>query len=199
MAYEHAVVLTGGIATGKSTASALMRLYGFRIIDADTVAREMLDRHAEAVAETFGPDYLDASGRVDRKALGSLVFENPEERRRLEALLHPPIREEIRRQSDEQERLGKPYLIDIPLFFETGGDYPIEHSIVVYTPRETQLRRLMKRDGFSEKEARQRIDAQLDIEEKRRRATWVIDNSGDLAQLSSECERVKEEILKAFS
>jgi len=198
MAYEHAVVLTGGIATGKSTAAALLKLYGFRIIDADTIARQMLDRHSEKVVEAFGDRILDLSGTIDRKALGKIVFENPEERRRLEALLHPPIREEIRLQSEEQERLGKPYLIDIPLFFETGSDYSIGHSIVVYAPREIQLQRLRKRDGFDEAEARQRIDAQLDIEKKRHQATWVIDNSGDLSQLSSECERVKEEILKTF-
>ncbi|ADV45305.1 dephospho-CoA kinase [Nitratifractor salsuginis] len=197
MAYEHAVILTGGIATGKSTATALLQLYGFRVIDADAIAHEMLDRHADEVVKRFGAEFLTEGGKIDRKALGAHIFAHPEERKALEAILHPPIREEILRRSEEQERLGKPYLIDIPLFFESG-EYPIEKSVVVYTPKEIQLRRLMERDGFSEEEAKRRIDAQLDIEEKRKRATWVIDNSGDLKQLSRECERVKEGILKTF-
>lgn len=198
MAYEHAVVLTGGIATGKSSAGALLKLFGFRIIDADAIAHEILDREAARIAERFGEEML-AEGRVDRRRLGERIFADPEERKALEAIVHPPIREEILRRSEEQESLGKPYLIDIPLFFETGRDYPITRSVVVYAPRPLQLARLMKRDKLDEAEALQRLDAQLDIEEKRRRATWVIDNSGDLAQLSAECERVKEEILKAFS
>ncbi len=198
MAYEHAVVLTGGIATGKSSAGALLKLFGFRIIDADAIAHEILDREAARIAERFGEEML-AEGRVDRRRLGERIFADPEERKALEAIVHPPIREEILRRSEEQESLGKPYLIDIPLFFETGRDYPITRSVVVYAPRPLQLARLMKRDKLDEAEALQRLDAQLDIEEKRRRATWVIDNSGDLAQLSAECERVKEEILRAFS
>ncbi len=198
MAYEHAVVLTGGIATGKSTAAALLRLLGFRIIDADAIAHEMLDREAAQIAELFGRDCLDAEGRVDRKVLGARVFADPARRKRLEALLHPPIRREIARESQEQERLGRPYLIDIPLFYETG-DYPIEKVAVVYAPRSLQLERLMKREGLGEEEAELRLQAQLDIEAKRRRATWVLDNSGDLKQLQHECERLKEAILDSFS
>jgi dephospho-CoA kinase len=197
MAFEHAVVLTGGIATGKSTVASLMALYGFRLIDADRVAHEVLDRLAPRVAERFGETYLTPEGGIDRKALGAYIFAHPEERKALEAILHPPIREEIGRLAREQERFGKPYLIDIPLFFESGS-YPIERSVVVYAPRPLQLQRLMKREGFGEAEALRRIDAQTDIEEKRRRATWVIDNSGDLAQLAAECERVKGEILADF-
>lgn len=199
MAYEHAVVLTGGIATGKSTAATLFSLYGFRIIDADKIAHEVLDRMAPAVAERFGSEYLLPDGGVDRKALGAHIFAHPEERKALEAIVHPPVREEILRRSEEQERFGKPYLIDIPLFFETGSDYPIERTIVIYAPRATQLKRLMEREGMNEDEALRRIEAQMDIEEKRGRATWVVDNSGDLARLSAECERVKGEILKDFS
>ncbi len=198
MAFEHAVVLTGGIASGKSTAGALLSMLGFRIIDADAIAHKVLQEQAPCIAELFGREYLDAEGKVDRKALGSLVFADASARRELEAIVHPPIREEIRRQSEEQERFAKPYLIDIPLFYETG-DYPVEKVVVVYAPRSTQRERLVQREGLSEAEAEARLDAQLDIEEKRRRATWVIDNSGDLKQLQWECERVREEILKAFS
>ncbi len=192
MAFEHAVALTGGIASGKSTACNLLRLYGLRVIDADAIAREALQAEAGRVAEIFGDRYV-VDGKVDRKALGALVFSDSEARKRLEELLHPKIREEIVRQSEEQDRLGGPYIVDIPLFFETGA-YPIERVVVVYAPREIQKRRLMEREGLSEAEAEARLGAQMDIEEKKRRATYVIDNSGNLKDLQRECERVFKEI-----
>ncbi len=192
MAFEHAVALTGGIASGKSTACNLLRLYGLRVIDADAIAREALQAEAGRVAEIFGDRYV-VDGKVDRKALGALVFSDSEARKRLEELLHPKIREEIVRQSEEQDRLGGPYIVDIPLFFETGA-YPIERVVVVYAPREIQKRRLMEREGLSEAEAEARLGAQMDIEEKKRRATYVIDNSGNLKDLQRECERIFKEI-----
>ncbi len=196
MAFEYAVVLTGGIATGKSTATTILSLLGFRFIDADTIAHAVLDAQHAAVAERFGAE-LVTEGKVDRKALGAMIFADPQKRRELEALLHPLIEEAIRAQAQKQDALGKPYLIDIPLFFERGA-YPIERSVVVYAPAQTQLKRLMDREGFSEAEALQRIEAQMDIEAKRAQATWVIDNTGDLAHLQAECERVKGLILQDF-
>ncbi len=196
--FERAVALTGGIATGKSTAAVILSMLGFRIIDADTIAHRMLELHTPEIVREFGEGILDETGAIERKRLGAIVFGDPEARARLEAILHPPIREEIERESLRQERLGKPYLIDIPLFYETGH-YPIERVTVVYAPRQTQLERLIKRDGLSQEEALRRLEAQLDIETKRSRADWVIDNSGDLRQLQRECERIQEEILKVFS
>ncbi|WP_456452594.1 dephospho-CoA kinase [Hydrogenimonas sp.] len=192
MAFKHAIALTGGIASGKSTACNLLKLYGLRIIDADAIARRMLDENAAAVAELFGPEYL-TEGRVDRKKLGVLVFSDEGARKTLENLLHPKIREEIERQSEAQDALGGPYIVDIPLFFETGS-YPIEKVVVVYAPRDIQKKRLMEREGLGDEEAEARLNAQMDIEEKRKRATWVIDNSGNLKQLQKETERVFDEI-----
>jgi len=197
MAFEYAVALTGGIATGKSSATMLLSLYGFRFIDADKITHRVLDENLERIADLFGTEYV-AGGKVDRGKLGKLVFADKVKRQDLEALLHPLIYEEIMRLSEEQDRFKKPYIIDIPLFFE-GDRYPISQSIVIYTPREKQLERLMKRDGYSEEEALRRIESQMDIEEKRKRATYVIDNSGDLKQLQRECDRVKDEIILAFS
>ena len=195
-AFKKAVALTGGIGTGKSSASAILSLYGFRVIDADKVAHEVLDSKYLEIAKIFGDEYID-NNRVNRKKLGALVFENPNARRELEEIVHSAIFLEIEKLSLKQESLGKPYLIDIPLFFERG-DYPIERVVTVYAPKSLQIQRVMKRDKLSEKEALQRIEAQMDIELKRERANWVIDNSGSLAQLQSECERVKDEILKSF-
>jgi len=191
---KNAIVLTGGIASGKSTVSSLMKLYGFRVIDADTIAHEVLESSQAEISNTFGSEFIK-DNRVDRKALGALIFANKDKRATLEAIVHPKIKERIYEEALKLERFEKPYLIDIPLFFEREGVYNINKVIVVYTPQTIQLERLIKREGLSELEAMQRIKAQLPIEEKRKKATFLIDNSKDLAHLQSECERVKEEIL----
>lgn len=193
MAFKYAIALTGSIATGKSSVVARLASFGFQIIDADKIAHRILDEQHHVVADMFGTA-LVKEGKVDRKALGAIVFSDSSKREELEALLHPLIYKEIERLSEQQDRLKKPYFIDIPLFFENDR-YPIERSLVVYTTEAQQLERLMQRDGYTEEEARQRINTQLPVEEKRKRATYVIDNSGTLTQLEKECERVKEEIL----
>jgi len=193
MAFKYAIVLTGSIATGKSSTVKLLEASGFHIIDADKIAHKILDEQHEAIAQKFG-ETLVHEGKVDRKALGAIVFSDKTKRKELEALLHPLIYDEIERLSIEQDRLGKPYFIDIPLFFENKR-YPIEKSLVVYTTEEQQLERLMQREGYTKEEALNRIHSQIPVEEKRKLATYVIDNSGTLTQLEKECERVKEEIL----
>ncbi|WOE72403.1 dephospho-CoA kinase [Hydrogenimonas thermophila] len=194
MAYEYAIALTGGIASGKSTVCNLLRLYGLRIIDADAIARQMLDSESDAVSKLFGKEYI-VDGKVDRKALGRLIFSDNDARKKLEELLHPKIRAEIERQSEEQDRLKGPYIVDIPLFFETGN-YPIEKVIVVYAPREIQKRRLIDREGLSDEEAEARLNAQIDIEKKKKLATWVIDNSKNLKHLQQETEQIFNKITK---
>lgn len=192
MAFKYAIALTGGIATGKSTVASLLGLNGLRIIDADTISHRILDENSSWVAEHFGNGFVKG-GKVDRPALGKLVFSDPEAKKKLENFLHPKIRAAIEAESEKQDRLGYPYLIDIPLFFETQS-YPIKESVVVYTPKKLQLERFMKRNGFSEEESLRRIESQMDIEEKKARATWVIDNSSNLKHLQKECERFVETI-----
>jgi len=196
MAFEYAVVLTGSIATGKSTVAQFFSFFGFTVIDADRIAHQVLDREHHAIAQMFGEEVVKKN-KVKRKKLGKLVFKDAKKRKQLEAFVHPLIYEEIERLSEEEDTFGKPYLIDIPLFFETKR-YPIEKVLVVYKNEEKQLERLMKRDGFSEKDAKKRIATQISIEEKREKATYVVDNMGDLHHLKNECERVKEEILGDF-
>ncbi|RUM70445.1 MAG: dephospho-CoA kinase [Sulfurovum sp.] len=194
MAFKYAVVLTGGIATGKSTVAKFFLSEGFNIIDADKIAHFILDLHQDKIAELFG-QHCVVDGKVARKELGKLIFANPSEKLRLEKLLHPLIFDEIERQSIELDTLKKRYIIDIPLFFESKGRYPIKRSIVVYTEPNIQLQRLMLRDGSTKIEAQQRIDSQLPIDEKRDLATYIIDNSKDLKNLHQESIRVKEKLL----
>ena len=187
MAFEYAIALTGGIATGKSTVASLLALNGMRVIDADSISHEILDANASWVKETYGEEYLKSNSKVDRTKLGELVFSNLEEKKRLEEFLHPKIRSEIEKRSIKQDSFKFPYLIDIPLFFENNA-YNIKESVVVYTPSDIQLERFMKRNGYSKEESLNRIASQMPIDEKKKRATWVIDNSKNLKHLQRECE-----------
>ena len=192
--YRCAVALTGGIATGKSTVCKLFEARGYKIIDADKVAHEVLGSQKAWVKEHFGASYVDENG-VDRKRLGALVFSDSTKRKALEARLHPLIRAKIESLSGELDRQKQPHIIDIPLFFETGA-YPIEKVVVVYASRRIQLERLIERDGCSHEEAIKRIETQMDIEEKKARATWVIDNSTTLQALEKNFDKIEKQIAK---
>ncbi len=137
------------------------------------------------------------NGKVDRKSLGKLIFSDEEKRNLLENILHPPIKEEILKRAEKEEKFGKPYFLEIPLFFEKKS-FDISKILLVYAPKELQLKRVMKRDKISENEALLKISSQIDIEEKKALSTWIIDNSKDLNHLQSECEKMKETILKSF-
>jgi len=194
--FRYAVALTGGIATGKSTVSKILGAQGYTVIDADTIAHQVLDEAAAEVAALFGDEIVRAHG-VDRKALGTMVFADVQKRKALEALLHPRIYSRIVQNAEEEEVKKRPYFIDIPLFFETGR-YNIAKVVVVYAGREAQTARIVSRDGLSKEEALRRIEAQLDIEEKRQRADYLVDNSGDRAALHRETARVMSEIERDF-
>ena len=190
--FSYALALTGSIASGKSTVASLLKLHGLQCIDADATAHEVLDDHPLDIAKLFGDQYL-LNGKVNRKKLGGLIFSDKEAKAKLEAFMHPKIRERILEKSQRFEKLKFPYLIDIPLFFETHA-YDIATSVVVYTPKSVQLERLMKRNDLTEEESLQRIAAQMDIEEKKKRADFVIDNSSSLKHLQAECELFVEKM-----
>ena len=191
--FKNAIALTGGISPGKSTVCNLLKLHGFLTIDADKIAHKLLDENSSKIEEMFGKEYVE-NGKVLRKELGKIIFSNEENKLKLEALLHPLIKEEIIKESKIYEEQNKPYFVDIPLFFEKMH-YPISKSLVIYTPKELQIQRLMKRDNIDEKEAKLKISNQMDIEEKRKLANIVIDNSKDLKHLQNEVERVIGEII----
>jgi len=194
--FKYAIALTGGIATGKSSVSKIFEEKGFTVIDADTIAHQVLNKAADEVVELFGREILHKNG-VDRKKLGAIVFNDQRERKRLESLLHPMIYNEILRLSQIEDKKKKPYLMDIPLFFETGR-YNIRRVIVVYASQIQQLERGMKRDELSKEEMLRRISSQMDIEEKRKRATYLIDNSEDKTRLYQETQHVIDKIKKDF-
>ena len=191
--FKNAIALTGGISTGKSTVCNLFKLHGFLTIDADVIAHRLLDENSNKISSMFGEQYVQ-NGKVLRKELGKIIFSNEENKLKLEALLHPLIKEQIIKESKIFEEQNKPYFVDIPLFFEKMS-YPIPKSLVIYTPKELQIQRLMKRDNIDENEAKLKISNQMDIEEKRKLADMVIDNSQNLKHLQNEVERIIGEII----
>ena len=191
--FKNAIALTGGISTGKSTVCNLFKLHGFLTIDADLIAHRLLDENSDKIASMFGEKYVE-NGKVIRKELGKIIFSNEENKLKLEALLHPLIENEIIKESKIFEEQNKPYFVDIPLFFEKMH-YPIPKSLVIYTPKDIQIQRLMKRDNIDENEAKLKISNQMDIEEKKKLADMVIDNSQNLKHLQAEVERIIGEII----
>jgi dephospho-CoA kinase len=176
--------VTGGIATGKSTVDRLLAARGASVIDADELAREAVrpgERALAEVAARFGRDVLLPDGSLDRGRVGAIVFADPEARRDLERITHPRIAELM------QERIAAALagpaplvVVDIPLLFENAREAMFEGVLLVYAPPEVQVRRLRERNGLDEAAALQRLAAQLPIDEKRVRATWIIDNSDGL-------------------
>lgn len=192
--FKYAIALTGGIATGKSTVASLFMMHGFLTIDADKITHKLLDENHWAIADMFGTRYVQDK-KVIRKKLGNLIFNDKIEKQKLENFLHPLIKKQIIKEASIFETQQKPYLIDIPLFFE-NQNYDIINSIVVYIPKELQIKRLMLRDNCYEEEALSKINNQMDIEEKKLHAKYIIDNTKDLINLQNEVERIKKELLK---
>lgn len=174
--------LTGGIASGKSTVSQYLVKRGAVLIDADVISREMMmPGHPvlAAVVQTYGPSILNPDGTLNRKKLGGIIFSNPQERKVLEAITHPAIREEMRQRMVKFEAVDPQRLVvaDIPLLYESKLEDLYDEIMVVYVPRQIQLNRLMLRDNLNPQEAEDRLNAQMDIEVKREMADILIDNS----------------------
>jgi len=178
------VGLTGGIATGKSTVSDVLRRLGAEIIDADVLAREVVEPGQPAhavIVEEFGPGVLTADGTLDRKKLGVIVFAAPERRKRLEAITHPAIRDRFLTRVQELDDKGFTGLVvfDAPVMIESGSYKNMDRLVVVATDEATQAERLRARDGADDAENRRRIASQMPVAEKAKLADYVIDNSGD--------------------
>lgn len=192
--------LTGGIASGKSTVARMLAERGVPVIDADRLAREVVEPGTEALAAIAArwPQVV-REGRLDRKALGAIVFGDPGERRALEAIVHPAIRRESERRMAALEAEGVPLAVyEAALLIENGLDRVLDATVLVAAPEEVQVERLVARDGLDPEAARARIAAQLPLAEKRKRATFVIENDGDLATLRERVDRVWGEIERRF-
>jgi dephospho-CoA kinase len=176
--------LTGGIATGKSSVASMLAARGATVIDSDALAREAVlpgEPTLERVIERFGTGVLLPDGNLDRRQLGRIVFADPAARHDLERITHPRIIELSQQRVAAGLASDAPLVaVDIPLLYEGERESTFPGVLVVYAPPEVQVQRLQERNGLDAAAAQQRLDAQLPIDVKRRRATWVIDNSGDL-------------------
>lgn len=189
----HIFGLTGGISSGKSTVTRMLRELGAEVLDADVLAREVVEPGTPglaAIAERF-PGVVGADGRLDRAKLGAHVFGNDEERAALNAITHPLVREAFVEKVQALEARGVERVIyDVPLLVEAGMHEWMEGVALVWVPRDLQKARLMARDGLDAKAAEARLAAQLPLDDKRAHATWVIDNSRDLSSTREQVESV---------
>ncbi len=186
------VGLTGGVASGTSTVSAILSELGTVVIDADLRAREVVAPGTEglaAVVEAFGPDVLGPDGGLDRPRLGALVFADPERRRALEAIIHPRVRARAA-EIEAAAPAGAVVVHDIPLLAETGQAASFDAVVVVDVPVEVQVDRMVRIRGMSEADARARIAAQADRDARLAVATYVVENTGSLEDLRARVEEV---------
>jgi len=190
--------LTGGIATGKSTVTGMLRERGIPVIDADQIARDVVEPGKpayEAIVTHFGREILLADGQIDRKKLGEIVFSDESERQKLNAIVHPEVRRVMREEAEAAEKNGASIVfMDIPLLFESKLQHMVDKIVVVYAPAHMQLARMMERDEMQEEQAQKRLRAQLPIDQKKAEADFLIDNS----RSREEAERQVEEMLSAI-
>jgi dephospho-CoA kinase len=190
------VGLTGGIGSGKSTVARLLADRGSVVIDADVIAREVVERPEvlAALAERFGPEILAADGTLDRTALAQRAFVTDEVRKELEAITHPPIGEEFLRRVAAAPPDGI-VVHDVPLLVESTRGFEYGGVIVVVAPREVRLQRLEAR-GIPRDDAERRMALQATDEERAKVATWILDNSGDVADLERQIDAIWPELLE---
>lgn len=186
--------LTGGIATGKTTVAHYLKDLGFKVIEADQIAREVLDLYPEILEylrETYG-ERIFTQGILNRKELGKIIFQDEKKRESYRRVIMPRIIEEIRKRlQDHDEEL---IFLDAPLLFEEGLDQDVDYTLTVYVNPSVQLKRLMKRDGYTEDEAHKRIQAQMSLDEKANQSDYILNNEGE----KEETFKALEQILHLF-
>lgn len=192
--------LTGGIGSGKSTVAAMLARRGAEIIDADAIARDLMEPGTEVfedVIQAFGHVVLDNSGALDRAALARVVFSDESARERLNGIVHPAVRAESRKRVDAAEEDPDSFVIvqDIPLLVETGQSDSFDGVIVVEAPEAARVERLVTTRGMDPDDARSRIRAQATDEQRRAISTWVIDNSGSEEETEEQVDRLWRELV----
>jgi dephospho-CoA kinase len=192
------VGLTGGIASGKSTVAAILRRLGAEIINADDLAREVVEPGREAwqeIVATFGSSILQEDQTIDRRKLREVIFNDPQARKKLEAIIHPRVRALAEEKIRTFEAAGSELVVyEVPLLFEALIHHWIRPVILVACDIETQKARLKERDDLSDAEAQRHIEAQMSLEEKRKLADYTIENNGSLADLEAQVKAVVERI-----
>jgi dephospho-CoA kinase len=192
------VGLTGGIASGKSTVSRIFGEAGIPVICADDLAHEVVKPGSAALDEirrTFGDEFVDSDGALDRVAMARLVFRDKDKRKTLESIIHPRVEQERERLLQEFAAQGHSIVIvDVPLLYESGWEDSFDMIVLAYVSPEAQIERLIARDSLSPDEARSRLDAQMPIDEKKALAARVIDNTGSIERTREQVVEIIEEL-----
>ena len=189
--------LTGGIGTGKSTVSRKLRKKGYPVIDLDIISREVITYSGviDELVENFGSEILEeqnaVSGKkcISRNKLRQTVFKDEKKVAVLNSIMHPPIIEEMRRQIKELEQSYETVFVEVQLLFEANLEKEFDMTVLVYADRKTQMERVLKRDGRSEGEVQEIINAQMSMDEKRKLSNYIIENNGNSEMLDLEIEK----------
>ncbi|WP_100373728.1 dephospho-CoA kinase [Bacillus sp. FJAT-45037] len=186
--------LTGGIGSGKSTVANWLREWGYPIVDADLIAKQVVEPGEEAykqIVSHFGEGIVDESGAIYRKKLGAIIFNDEQERKALNAIVHPAVRDAMQAQKEKYLASGnKTIVFDIPLLFESDLFHLVDKVLLVYVDSQTQLERLVQRDKAGIEDAKARIASQKPLHEKKERAEAIINNSGSLADSKQQLQKV---------
>lgn len=185
--------LCGNIASGKSTVQKILECNGYKVLDTDCVAHKLLTVKNKALSDEFEKYDVFEDGEFSRVKLGKLVFENPELKKKLENILHPQIREEIKK-FFEQNKDEKYLFVGIPLLFEANMTDLFDKIIFVYTNDEIRLKRLLLRNGYSVEYAKARLNSQMRQEEKTQKSDYVINNNGSIEELNHQLIKLFEQI-----
>jgi dephospho-CoA kinase len=193
------VGLTGGIGSGKSTVSAMLRELGAHVVDADVLAHEALEPRTPGYKKAvciFGKRIVGSDGRIDRRALAEVVFDDPEKRHMLERIVHPSVFAGFDRVVDEIKEKDPDAVVffDAALLVETGAHEKLDRLVVVWCRPETQMKRLVEKCGLTRREAELRIASQMPMDEKKSHADYVVDNDGDLMETRAQVERIYREL-----
>ncbi|WP_343799811.1 dephospho-CoA kinase [Bacillus carboniphilus] len=193
----NTIGITGGISSGKSTVSQMLRDWGFTVIDADVQAKKVVEPNEQAyneIIQEFGKEILLPNGHINRAKLGEIIFNDQAKREKLNSIVHPAVRKNMLRLKEEAFANGeKTVFMDIPLLYESKLTHFVEKVMVVYVEPEVQLRRLMERNHFTEEEARSRIRSQLPLDDKKKWADAVIDNNGSVDETKAQLEQILKE------
>src|SRR5512143_163582 len=189
------VGLTGGIGSGKTTVSAMLRELGAHVVDADVLAHEALEPRTPGYKKAvciFGKRIVGSDGRIDRRALADVVFADPEKRHLLERIVHPSVFAGFDRMVDELKEKEPDAVVffDAALLIETGAHMQMDRVVVVWCTPETQMKRLVEKCGLTHHEAELRIVSQMSMDEKRGHADYVVDNDGTLDETRAQVERI---------
>ncbi|PTF69425.1 dephospho-CoA kinase [Staphylococcus chromogenes] len=188
--------LTGGIATGKSTVAELLKAHGFKIVDADIASRKAVEKGSEGlkkVVAEFGEEALTEEGEMNREYIGQQIFYDDLKREKLNAIIHPIVREIMENEKKQYLAQGRDVVMDIPLLFENGLEKTVDEVWLVYTSPSIQIDRLMERNQLSIEDAKARIYSQISIDKKSRMADVVIDNFGTKLELKQNLEQALTE------